>query len=68
MGQRTAFAPGRATYHRINGAVVLYLTIGLIFVGLCGLLDLLAPHAFSGLNLEEGERLASSTANGTANG
>jgi hypothetical protein len=65
---RAVFAPGRATYLRSNGAALLHLTIGLIFVGLYGLLDLLAPHAFSGLNLEEGERRASSTANRKANG
>jgi len=57
---RSAFAPGRVTYHRINGAVLLYLTIGQIFVGLYGLTGLFAPHAFSGLNFaEENPRLAS---------
>src|SRR5262249_51776567 len=31
---RAVFAPGKVTYHRIIGAVLLYLNIGLIFVGL----------------------------------
>ena len=44
------FAPGRVTYHRITGAVLLYLTIGQIFVGLYGMVDLLAPHSLSGVN------------------
>ena len=34
------FAPGRITYHRVNGAVLLYLTIGLTFVGLYTLVGL----------------------------
>jgi hypothetical protein len=33
---RAVFAPGCVTYHRINGAVLLYLTIGQIFVGFYG--------------------------------
>jgi hypothetical protein len=43
------FAPGRVTYHRINGAVLLYLTIGMTFVGLYTLVAFRSPHAFSGL-------------------
>ena len=34
------FAPGRITLHRVNGAVLLYLTIGLTFVGLYTLVGL----------------------------
>lgn len=56
---RAVFAPGRVTYHRINGAVLLYLTIGQIFVGLYGVVDLLAPNALNGLNLAEGPKLVS---------
>jgi hypothetical protein len=56
---RAVFAPGRVTYHRVIGAVLLYLTIGHIFVGLYGVTGLLAPHAFSGLNLAEGPTLIS---------
>jgi hypothetical protein len=43
------FAPGRVTYHRIAGTLVLYLTIGAAFAGLYGLLGLLLPHPFSGM-------------------
>ncbi len=56
---RAVFAPGQVTYHRIIGAVLLYLTIGHIFVGFYGLAALFAPHAFSGLDLVEGPRLVS---------
>ena len=56
---RAVFAPGRVTYHRIIGAVLLYLTLGHIFVGFYGLAGLSAPHAFSGLDFVEGPRLIS---------
>jgi hypothetical protein len=56
---RAVFAPGRVTYHRINGAVLLYLTIGQIFVGLYGMIDLLLPSPFAGLNFKEGPKLLS---------
>jgi hypothetical protein len=56
---RAVFAPGRVTYHRINGAVLLYLTIGQIFVGFYGMIDLLAPHAFSVLSVAESPKFAS---------
>lgn len=46
---RAVFAPGRVTFHRIIGAVLLYLNIGLIFVGLFSFTALLVPHAFNGL-------------------
>ncbi len=56
---RAVFAPGRVTYHRINGAVLLYLTIGLTFVALFTFVALLAPHAFSGLSMSDSPALAS---------
>lgn len=57
---RAAFAPGRVTYHRIIGAILLYLTIGHIFVGLYGMAGLLEPGAISGLNFTEaGSKLVS---------
>lgn len=46
---RAVFAAGRITYHRVIGAVLLYLTIGFIFVGLFTLVAALAPGAFTGL-------------------
>jgi hypothetical protein len=56
---RAVFAPGRVTYHRIIGAVLVYLTIGQIFVGFYGVIDLLAPQAFSGLDVAESPKFAS---------
>jgi hypothetical protein len=44
-----AFDAGRVTLHRIMGAVILYLYIGLIFAGLYRLAEVSLPHAFSGL-------------------
>ena len=45
---RAVFAPGVVTYHRIIGAILLYLTIGLVFVGLFTLAGLASPGSFSG--------------------
>ena len=47
---RAVFAPGKVTFHRIIGAVLLYLNIGLIFVGLFDFVALLKPDAFKGLD------------------
>jgi hypothetical protein len=41
------FGPGRITYHRVVGAVLLYLIIGLIFVALYGFIALSTPVAFT---------------------
>ena len=46
---RAVFAAGKMTYHRIIGAILLYLAIGLLFVALFCLLALLEPNAFRGL-------------------
>ena len=46
---RAVFAPGRVTYHRLVGTVVLYLLIGTTFAGLYGTLGLLLPHPFRGM-------------------
>ncbi|MEJ0095350.1 MAG: potassium channel family protein [Methylocella sp.] len=53
------FAPGRVTYHRINGAVLLYLTIGLAFAGFFTFVGLLAPQGFSGLTIAKDPALSS---------
>jgi voltage-gated potassium channel Kch len=44
---RAVFWPGRITLHRIQGAVALYLIIGLLFAHLYGLLNVLVPEAFA---------------------
>jgi hypothetical protein len=45
---RAVFAPGRVTFHRVIGAVLLYLTIGLNFMALYCFLALQSPVAFAG--------------------
>jgi Ion channel len=46
---RAVFSPGRVTFHRVLGAVLLYLCIGLIFVSLFCFVALSEPRAFNGL-------------------
>jgi hypothetical protein len=46
---RAVFAPGKVTFHRVMGAVLLYLNIGLIFVALFCFVALRIPNAFTGL-------------------
>jgi hypothetical protein len=46
---RAVFAPGRVTFHRIIGAVLLYLVIGFTFVALYCFVALLEPNAFAGM-------------------
>lgn len=43
------FGSGRVTFHRVQGAVVLYLNFGLMFFIIYRLIDDLLPNAFSGL-------------------
>ena len=45
---RAVFASGQVTFHRIIGAVLLYLNIGLIFVALFCFVALRIPSAFTG--------------------
>jgi hypothetical protein len=56
---RTVFAAGRVTYHRIIGAILVYLSVALIFVALYTIVGLLVPNAFSGMRLEDNPALAS---------
>ncbi|HET7833733.1 MAG TPA: ion channel [Gallionella sp.] len=46
---RAVFSPGQVNFHRVIGAILLYLNIGLIFVALFCFSALLLPNAFSGL-------------------
>jgi hypothetical protein len=48
VGARAVFARGQVTFHRIMGAICLYLDIGLIFVALFCFVALLVPDAFHG--------------------
>jgi hypothetical protein len=55
---RAVFAPGRVTYHRVMGAILLYLAIGVVFVALFTFVGVAAPDAFSGLKIEDRPNLA----------
>jgi hypothetical protein len=56
---RTVFAPGRVTYHRIIGAILVYLSVALIFTSLFTIVGLIVPNAFSGMSFEDNPALAS---------
>ena len=53
------FAPGRITYHRVMGAILLYLTIGVTFVAIFTFVSLLIPNSFSGMSLKDNATFAS---------
>ena len=55
---RAVFAPGKVTFHRIIGAVLLYLSIGWTFVGLFSLVALAVPDAFKGFGPSQGNFIA----------
>ena len=50
---RAVFGPGKITYHRVIGAILLYLTIGVVFMALYTLVGALAPGSFSGLKVHD---------------
>ena len=52
---RAVFGPGRITYHRVVGAVLLYLIIGLTFVALYGFVAVGVPQAFTNLPALHGD-------------
>ena len=56
---RAVFGQGRVTYHRIIGAVLLYLLIGVGFTALFALVGLTIPDAFKGISLEDNAALVS---------
>ena len=47
------FGPGKITYHRVIGAILLYLTIGIVFVALYTLVGALAPGSFTGISVHD---------------
>jgi hypothetical protein len=49
------YAPGRITFHRLQGAVVLYLNFAIIFAAAYGLIWELSPGAFANLRAPMGE-------------
>jgi len=56
---RAVFSPGRVNYHRIIGAILVYLSIALTFVALYSIVGLIVPNAFSGMTFEDDPALAS---------
>jgi len=46
---RAVFGPGRVTWHRVQGAIVLYMNFALFFFILYQLIDALVSDAFAGL-------------------
>jgi hypothetical protein len=56
---RAVFAPGRVSYHRIIGAILVYLSVAVTFAALFTMIGLLVPNAFSGMVLEDNPALAS---------
>jgi uncharacterized membrane protein YedE/YeeE len=56
---RQTFAPGRVTYHRVIGAVLLYLAVAVIFAALYTFIGSLDPVAFVSMKVEDSPRLAS---------
>lgn len=56
---RGVFGPGRVSYHRIIGAIFLYLLIALTFSALFIFLSLFVPNAISGFKIEDNLALAS---------
>jgi len=56
---RAVFASGSINYHRIIGAILVYLSIATTFTALFTFLGLLIPKAFSGMLFEDSPALAS---------
>jgi hypothetical protein len=56
---RAVFAPGRVTYHRIVGAVLIYLSVAMIFMALYTIAGLMDSKAFSGMAFEDSLALPS---------
>jgi Ion channel len=56
---RAVFAPGRVSYHRIIGAILVYLSVAVTFSALFTIVGLLVPNAFSGMVLADNPALAS---------
>ena len=57
---RAAFGGGRITYHRIVGAILLYLLIAVAFATLYGFIGLSIPDAFKGIAFRDDLALANS--------
>jgi len=56
---RVVFGDGRVTHHRVMGAVLLYLTIAVLFAALYRFIGAVVPKAFSGMSMTDSPALAS---------
>jgi hypothetical protein len=56
---RAVFAPGHVSYHRIVGAILVYLSVAVAFSALFTIMGLLVPNAFSGMAFADNSALAS---------
>jgi hypothetical protein len=54
---RAVFGHGPVTYHRVIGAVLLYMTIAMMFVALYAFVGLFFPDAFRGLSIRDSPTL-----------
>jgi hypothetical protein len=57
---QAVFGGGRVTYHRVVGAILLYLLIAVVFATLFAFVGLSFPAAFKGIAFEDDAALASS--------
>ncbi len=57
---KQVFGAGRTTYHRVVGAILLYLLIAVAFATLIAFVGLSIPEAFKGIAFEDDSALASS--------
>lgn len=57
---QAVFRPGKVTYHRIIGAILLYLLIAIIFGTLFVFVGLPVPDAFKGISFQDDPGLANS--------
>jgi hypothetical protein len=55
---RAVFGPGRVTYHRVMGAILLYFAMGLAFAALFAFVGVASDTAFSGFVVKDSPNLA----------
>ena len=55
---KSVFAPGRVTYHRVVGAVLLYLALGLGFAAVFTFIGAISDSAYSGFVVKDSANLA----------
>jgi hypothetical protein len=59
VSAKAVFAGGRVSYHRVIGAILIYLSIAVVFLALYSLVALAVPKAFSGMSLDDNLALPS---------